>query len=887
MNNNKKYSLKIKTVVLFLVFTFLFSNFVFVKNTNALFGVGDITFNTTIGDIPAYIGKIAVQISKVFLEKYRKKLVTMYTNDIINYVQNDTKPRFVKNFRKDLTDAAQQTAGEIINDTLMKEGVNICSPFKASLSILVTRAQLSQETQNTTCSLSDMGRNLEAFADNFNNGGWEAWIQMHEESNNLPDIYSNLSKTIRDQKGNTVAAVATELSTSGGFLGEKVCNESIYNPLVGKWTGEAMPMETIRPLVDSSTYKGDFDAWFNSTSPAGRPSSDKVLPGMTVSDPGTTGYTWSFLFRPAPGQATKYNYKEHGYPNGIEKDKLFTALGETCTNEEIKTPGKLIADNLSNTLQKTGIDNIINAQELTQFLNSLIDAATNRVVREGLSHVKTGKGAFTKPQSGGSYSTQGNIQEIQGLQGNNAIVLLNKIISFRTSLAKLTGDIKKLAGKENNLAKFKQRLAEISTLIGKNLRGGSNDTALPDVMDRLYLMRSFVDGSSQQKNYVDYPFADKVDFNKEENNPGVYLANQAFHEAMAKKWGELEQVFIDLGSATSAASANRGLNGNKCEVPDIGFTLEPKETDLPFVDGEGMTVQWSSDSHNYISNIKNNLAKSPIQIADWRNNYPSRALLEISIQKNSNEQLAKVYDTLISSSNDLIKSLEEDRKYADEITPSISKYSSLLMDYDRASQGKDANGTDIKLLEKIKNYTDALASKYKDKVDLAIAQGVMGDPSITKVTDEMALTIAIKQLLTAQDKTLEIWINSQTDAEKKVLATQARKIIADSQSLIIPEELKEIAEAQIGVSPARALAQTMNLDIDQISSELEEREAKINQRKTDIADKLGQFESSPDGRQKVGIEGGDSAWEQYFKNRFQHAYINFIYDYFKNYFGCL
>ena len=48
----------------------------------------------------------------------------MATNDIINYVQNDTKPRFAKDFKKFFTDAADQTAGGIIRDTLMEDGVN-------------------------------------------------------------------------------------------------------------------------------------------------------------------------------------------------------------------------------------------------------------------------------------------------------------------------------------------------------------------------------------------------------------------------------------------------------------------------------------------------------------------------------------------------------------------------------------------------------------------------------------------------------------------------------------------------------------------------------------------------------------------------------------------
>ncbi len=913
--NNKKNSFKTKTVALLLVFVFLVSNLAFIKNANAVLGFGDITFNTTIGDIPALILKIGKQIADVFFQKYKKKLVTMATNDIINYVQNDTKPRFVKDFKKFLGDAADQAAGEIINDTLMAEGVNICSPFKASLSILVNRAQLGRESQ-TQCTLGAIANNLEAFADNFNNGGWKAWVAMHEETNNLPDVYSQVSKTIRNKKGNTLAAAGVELTTAGGFLGKKVCSKSTYHPLVGKYTGQTLDIDEIRSLVEANPYKGNFTAWFDSL----------ALPSAAPPDSGGRVYRWSELFK------TDFITFSKEYNPPTDTLNFYTQLGETCASgsEEIETPGKIIADTVSNTLQKVSMDSLVDAQELSQFLNTLIDAATNRVLREGLSYVKTGRGAFTKPQRGGGKKTTSAIKEQPGLEGPKAIAVQNQLFDLRNKSQQAQIIINKLVGKTDKKTDLEARLDYLTRpgnldtdiaiidpdLSGKHREGKPDDTTA-DIIDQLYTKIWYGDNTG-------YPFLlkPKIDFNLEENNPGVYIANQVFYQKISELWEAIMARLEVIDSDPRISS----IDTNKC-VPNITFTLNPERDDLPFlINSEGIKWVTGADRDNYNQTLKNVVGDNvntddvaegrAVNGQDWKVSSLSQMLATAEQQKENNKLIAESYVDLIKNTQEQKTKLDENFKYSTEEAGNINLYTSLLLDYDRAGS---ANSLSLR----IKNYQDALAGRYK--VSIVQAKSELGlttdtpagtvDPLATEVTDDMAVEVALLELRRAQSLTRAKWAQDQRDitgipgtpgtapenSDEWLRATKKLKIIIPAIELIYDElEFNLVSETRsleqaLGTSPSDAVGQIMQdtvddsdpggkkflpQPLDQILEEIERRAGEVEKLKTDLNNTLGRFITDRETRIETGIDSGDNEWEKYFYNRFQYGYAGFIYDYF-------
>ncbi|MEK9174404.1 MAG: hypothetical protein AAB725_00325, partial [Patescibacteria group bacterium] len=104
-----------------------------VKKADAVLGFGDITFNTTLGDIPRLLFQIGEKIVKFGLERLKKRMLTQIQNDLVNWVQNSGEPRFIKDPGKFIKDNIDTTAAKEIDKLFLSKNINICSPFKANV----------------------------------------------------------------------------------------------------------------------------------------------------------------------------------------------------------------------------------------------------------------------------------------------------------------------------------------------------------------------------------------------------------------------------------------------------------------------------------------------------------------------------------------------------------------------------------------------------------------------------------------------------------------------------------------------------------------------------------------------------------------------------------
>src|SRR3989344_8715520 len=160
-------------------------NFAWVKSAEAVMGVADVTVTTTAVDIPRKVDNIFVRIAKIFLGRLRSKMITMLQNDLVNWVQNGTKPRFVSNPKKFMEQAADQAAVSTLSEI---SGFDVCSTFKPQLNFLVSKALVLPEDR-VRCTIDDVVENTQRFAENFNNGGWQRWGSLHETQKTLPRSY--------------------------------------------------------------------------------------------------------------------------------------------------------------------------------------------------------------------------------------------------------------------------------------------------------------------------------------------------------------------------------------------------------------------------------------------------------------------------------------------------------------------------------------------------------------------------------------------------------------------------------------------------------------------------------------------------------------------------
>ncbi len=156
----------------------------------------------------------------------RKTLLNMLVDDIIRWIQGGGSPRIVSDWQGFLKTAVDRTGGAFVEQYL-KMGY-LCNSFRGSLQILL--AQVPTFDQASTCTISQIVSNIEDFFNDFNRGGWKAWITVSETQNNLYGAYL----WALDQKWGLEAASAqasqNEGIASAGFLGDKVCVQACKKP---------------------------------------------------------------------------------------------------------------------------------------------------------------------------------------------------------------------------------------------------------------------------------------------------------------------------------------------------------------------------------------------------------------------------------------------------------------------------------------------------------------------------------------------------------------------------------------------------------------------------------------------------------------------------------
>ncbi|MBI2466095.1 MAG: hypothetical protein HY452_01840 [Parcubacteria group bacterium] len=845
---------------------FYFVSPITVNKADAFLGIGDITFNTTLGDIPRFLVQTAEKILKYGLQKLKKRMLTQIQNDLVNWVQNGGEPRFIKDPVKFLKDNTKSTAARQIDEFFLSKNINICSPFKANVRFLVTKPLLLRE-EAVRCSLGDIVGNLQNFAENFENGGWTTWLKLHETRNSLPGSYLAAAELINTDISRAGNAATAQISAGKGFLDQKICRET-------KAPKYVLEFVTINDQILRSVALPD-----------------PVLVDQLLSETSREVSSWADIWPRLIMPVTNINYFNvldasielinTGEFRTTTYDPPIKNLpaGTTCSKEETITPGSIIGDQISGVLEKTGIDNIINANDIAQILDAVIDAAVNRAAREGLSYMKSGRGSYTQ-SSNPNTRAGGQTQQLPGLESPDAINLQNQMIDMRNAAQKLKSDIVKLTG-EHNQNEFRTRLSQITGTFDED---GSLTNGI--VNEDLRRRR---DGDNALQKVIDSFFSDwrgkfgnSNDFNKEGNNPGVYLANQAINQKTGEVWHAIDRIFKLL----SEESPYTGLTS----CVKIDYTLEPRITEenivfLPFFNTDGQSVGWVGDN-NYVNNLRSVIGSddSPRVSVQEFQSFASEQSNIADTKSTEYQHAADAYEALTQNSEGIIESLENDISFATSTLPEIYLYTSMLLDYDRA--GRESN-----LVQKIKTYTNTLSS--------------------TKSGNDNALRDAYTDLRVAQRATRNLWLGTQQDllvngdADSQVKANikingldpsndkkgieKAIELITisldevDNNREIDPRTGETIIDpTQLGLSVADAVAEAMNINKDAIRSEMEERQLKIGQQQTDISNKLGKFIDGKEQRMLAGSEGGDSEWEKYFKNRFQLVYTSFIYDFYAN-----
>lgn len=319
----------------------------------------------------------------VALSTLKKRLLDSLVDEIIEWIQGGGKPKFVEDFGGFLEEVGQKAVGDL---ALEIDNGRICKPFKLRLQVNLITPRFSQLT---SCTLDQIVGNFEDFRNDFRNGGWAAFTEINKPQNNY---YGTIINTFEEKNSRVTRQqdiAKQDIDAGQGFISVEECLE---------WTFEGVP-----------------------TIPGNRTNFTRAV---------ETGFEYYNVQGPPP------------MPDGY-----YASYSQwTCSRKKRTTPGTLIAHGAQKALY-SDLDFIINADELSDYIGAIADAAINRLIKEAgvrgvqlLKKSQTSTGQPTGAPSPVPTSSQGFIDDYSGVVSstiNDAINNLSFVLGNASSAAYL------------------------------------------------------------------------------------------------------------------------------------------------------------------------------------------------------------------------------------------------------------------------------------------------------------------------------------------------------------------------------------------------------------------------------------------------------------------
>jgi len=300
------------------------------KRADAFLGIADITINPEgvvgwITDVTFKGLELALQAA---LEALKKRLLDEITNNIIEWIQGDGKPKFVEDLEGTLEDAKQAAVGDVVQEIGLGR---ICQPFKARLQINLSPVPRFQ--QNVSCTLDQIVGNFEDFYNDFEAGGWIGYSEALKPQNNYYGVLINSFEEANSRAQEAADAKSQEIQAGKGFLSVKRCDE---------WQLTATDKRN----------------------------------GEKIDEP----YPVSNLFYfPSPSDPPPKNH--------AVVSENFVNMQWKCSRDRVTTPGTAIATGLEMSLY-SDIGYLESSHELSAYVGAILDAAINRLIKEGVEGVQ-------------------------------------------------------------------------------------------------------------------------------------------------------------------------------------------------------------------------------------------------------------------------------------------------------------------------------------------------------------------------------------------------------------------------------------------------------------------------------------------------------------------
>ncbi|HVS79678.1 MAG TPA: hypothetical protein VHF05_01740 [Candidatus Paceibacterota bacterium] len=160
-----------------------------------------------------------------------KVIIQQMTASVVDWINNgfNGNPAFVQNPQQYFTNIGDAIAGNfILNDPSLNF---LCSSFGPQLRIGLNNQRMLPFQNSITCTLTNVIQNIDAFTQNFNNGGWLAWNTMVTEPQNNPyGAYLMLTNEYTRRRDQIENSQKLQLDWGKGFLSFTDANGVIQTP---------------------------------------------------------------------------------------------------------------------------------------------------------------------------------------------------------------------------------------------------------------------------------------------------------------------------------------------------------------------------------------------------------------------------------------------------------------------------------------------------------------------------------------------------------------------------------------------------------------------------------------------------------------------------------
>lgn len=165
-----------------------------------------------------------------------KEMLHEFTQSIVNWIQTGQDPffrggtsgsLFVTNIDKFLLDGADNAASVFLEEYYGEETWSqLCTPFRDLVGLGLSRSygrDYGSFKFQAECTIQDIVANVEDFYNDFENGGWEAWLASASYANNPWGLLALGEETSRSRQSRASSANLNDFIAGLGFPGLREC----------------------------------------------------------------------------------------------------------------------------------------------------------------------------------------------------------------------------------------------------------------------------------------------------------------------------------------------------------------------------------------------------------------------------------------------------------------------------------------------------------------------------------------------------------------------------------------------------------------------------------------------------------------------------------------